>query len=91
MRITDDEVTRQLPTGNWVTSRPRLLPRAVALLQSGSVLMIFTAPVTRRVMWITGVWAATWSCIWWEGHTATGVMLIWVACAATWGHGDIHT
>ena len=35
-----------------------------------------------------GVWATTWGHV--GVHVATGVMLIWVACAATQDHGNIR-
>lgn len=62
---------------------------SVTLLQSASVLM-FMAFIAKGTMWIHWVWTATWCHVVSKGHAASRAMLVWVACATTWGHSDIQ-
>lgn len=66
-----------------------VMARSVNLLQPGSLLMPMI-PVAMRTMWIrSGPPLGTVLVS--KGFAAAGTMEIWVACTATWCHGDIHT
>ena len=74
------------------TSGHRLLLRvmsgSVTLPEPGSVLMS-VAPDTIKATLMPGIWVTPGAMLVPEGHSVSEVMLICMACAATWDQSDV--